>query len=89
MMPPKKEPIGLDDDALRALGQLAAEMTHDLTNALGALTLRLDLLGKDPTCQEAQGENIEAVCRICAHAAGRVGQLQDFVSNAAKVKRSC
>jgi signal transduction histidine kinase/CheY-like chemotaxis protein len=69
----------LDDNArMRALGELASGMAHDLNNTLGALSLRIELLANDPNSPAAQGDNIEAIRRICTDAAERVRRLQDF-----------
>ena len=69
----------LDDHArLRALGELASGMAHDLNNTLGALSLRVEMLANDPNSRRTQGANIDAIQRICTDAAARVRRLQDF-----------
>jgi signal transduction histidine kinase/CheY-like chemotaxis protein len=71
--------VHLDASArMRALGELASGIAHDLNNTLGALSLRLELLHNDPICRNTHGENIDAIRRICADAAARVRRLQDF-----------
>ena len=67
-----------DNARLRALGELASGMAHDLNNTLGALSLRIELLANDVVCAKAQGDNIDSIRRICADASARVRRLQDF-----------
>jgi hypothetical protein len=84
-----KKRSNFDDAAMRAFGERTAELTHDLTNTLGALLLRLDALSNDPACTKAQSVHIDAIRAICAVATTSVGQLHDFVAKAVKRKRSC
>lgn len=63
---------------MRATGELAAGVAHDLNNVLGALVLRVSLLEADPRCKEAQGENIAAITRTLKDATARVARLHEL-----------
>ena len=64
---------------MRAMGELASGVAHDLNNLLGSLTLRVALLKKgDPAYLAAQEKNIGAMERLLKDAASRVRCLQDF-----------
>ena len=64
---------------MRAMGELASGVAHDLNNLLGSLTLRVALLKKaDPALLAAQEKNIGAIERLLKDAASRVRCLQDF-----------
>lgn len=64
---------------MRAMGELASGVAHDLNNLLGSLTLRVALLKKgDPAYVAAQEKNIGAMERLLKDAASRVRRLQDF-----------
>jgi signal transduction histidine kinase/ActR/RegA family two-component response regulator len=64
---------------MRAMGELASGVAHDLNNLLGSLTLRVALLKKaDPALIAAQEKNIGAMERLLKDAASRVRCLQDF-----------
>lgn len=64
---------------MRAMGELASGVAHDLNNLLGSLTLRVALLKKaDPVLLAAQEKNIAAMERLIKDAAARVRRLQDF-----------
>jgi signal transduction histidine kinase len=63
---------------MRAAGELASGVAHDLNNVLGSLVLRIALLQSDAACIEAQGDNIGAIARILKDASARVRRLQDL-----------
>jgi signal transduction histidine kinase/ActR/RegA family two-component response regulator len=64
---------------MRAMGELASGVAHDLNNLLGSLTLRVALLKKgDAAFQAGQEKNIAAMERLLKDAASRVRCLQDF-----------
>ncbi|RKH15198.1 sensor histidine kinase [Corallococcus sp. CA053C] len=64
---------------LRALGELAAGIAHDLRNTLNAMRLRLQLLQRDEAATGERGQHhLDALARIVADAGERVGRLQDF-----------
>jgi signal transduction histidine kinase len=65
-------------ERMRAIGELASGVAHDLNNTLHAMSLRLSLIEQSPVCQAEQGENIGALSRIISDAALVVGRLQDF-----------
>jgi hypothetical protein len=52
-------------------------LLHDLSNTIGALRLRVDLVTKDSTCMWAQGSNLEAIARIVDEARALVMKLED------------
>ncbi|WP_223641793.1 sensor histidine kinase [Corallococcus sp. EGB] len=68
----------LEREKVRALGELAAGIAHDLRSTLNAMRLRLELLQHDvvPTGQGPQ--HLDALVRIVSDAEARVGRLQDF-----------
>lgn len=76
--PPARDVLLQQREHLRALGELAAGVAHDLKSSLNAIRLRLELIGNDPEVRARQGEQLAAVGRIVADALGRLGQLQDF-----------
>lgn len=63
---------------MRALGEVASGVAHDLNNMFGSLTLRLALVKADPAATPAQRNNVDAMSRILRDAAARVGRLQEF-----------
>jgi signal transduction histidine kinase len=70
-------------EQVRAVGELAAGIVHDVSNTLAAIRLRLSALRRDPACMAAQGTNIEALERILRegtdmlHNLQRLGQRDD------------
>ncbi|MHA7627748.1 sensor histidine kinase [Corallococcus sp. M7] len=68
----------LEREKVRALGELAAGIAHDLRSTLDAMRLRLELLQRDvaPTGQGQQ--HLEALARVVSDAEARVDRLQDF-----------
>ncbi|RKH64756.1 sensor histidine kinase, partial [Corallococcus llansteffanensis] len=69
----------LERAQLRALGELAAGMAHDLRNTLNAMRLRLEMLQRDASAITEHGQHhMDALARIVADAGERVGRLQDF-----------
>jgi signal transduction histidine kinase len=68
----------VQQERLRAIGELASGVAHDLNNTLHAVSLRLSLVEQSPACQAEQGENIRALSRIISDATLVVGRLQDF-----------
>jgi hypothetical protein len=52
-------------------------LLHDLSNTLGALRLRIDLVTSDATCMWAQRSNLEAISRIVDEARALAGQLEE------------
>jgi CheY-like chemotaxis protein len=68
----------VQQERLRAIGELASGVAHDLNNTLHAMSLRLSLVEQSQACQAEQGDNIRALSRIVSDAALVVGRLQDF-----------
>ncbi|NPC69062.1 sensor histidine kinase [Corallococcus exiguus] len=68
----------LEREKVRALGELAAGIAHDLRATLNAMRLRLELLQREvsPTGQGQQ--HMDALVSIVSDAEARVGRLQDF-----------
>jgi signal transduction histidine kinase len=60
---------------LRAVGELAFGIAHDVNNVLGALRIRLSLLRQEPLSVR-QGENLAAIERILGEGAALVSKLQ-------------
>jgi signal transduction histidine kinase len=63
-------------ERLRATGELAMGIAHDIHNTLGAITLRVSILKRDPSAMAAQGRNIEALERIVAEGNALVNKFQ-------------
>lgn len=65
-------------ERMRAIGELASGVAHDLNNTLHAMNLRLSLIEQNEACRMAQESNIGALSRAINDAALVVGRLQDF-----------
>jgi signal transduction histidine kinase/ActR/RegA family two-component response regulator len=65
-------------ERLRAIGELASGMAHDLNNTLHALQLRLSRLGPCVAASPEHTEDLRVVERIAADAGARVRRLQDL-----------
>jgi signal transduction histidine kinase len=63
-------------ERVRAIGELAAGIVHDVSNTLGAIRLRVSVLVRDPTCMAAQGANIAALERIVKEGTDMLQKLQ-------------
>lgn len=63
---------------LRALGEMASGIAHDLNNTLNSMRLRLELIQRDPEFAERQRGHLDALVRIVSDANTRLRQLQDF-----------
>lgn len=68
----------LQNERMRAIGELASGIAHDLNNTLHAMNLRLSLIEQSDVCRSAQESNITALSRAVNDAALVVGRLQDF-----------
>jgi signal transduction histidine kinase/CheY-like chemotaxis protein len=68
----------IQHERMRAIGELASGVAHDLNNTLHAMNLRLSLIEQSEVCRTAQGNNIAALSRAINDAALVVGRLQDF-----------
>jgi signal transduction histidine kinase len=69
----------LEREHVRALGELAAGIAHDLRNTLDAMRLRLQMLTREapPTTDRGQ-QHLEALAGIVTDASARVDRLRDF-----------
>jgi signal transduction histidine kinase len=67
----------VEQEHLRALGELASGVAHDLNNTLNAMKLRLELLHR-AEATPSQYTHLDALSRIVADATTRVQRLQDF-----------
>jgi signal transduction histidine kinase len=69
----------LEQERMRAIGEMTSGVAHDLNNTLNALSLRIDVLkrGRTGTGGE-QGSNLDVISRILSDASERVSRLQDF-----------
>ncbi|WNG34942.1 sensor histidine kinase [Archangium violaceum] len=65
-------------ERLRALGEMAAGIAHDLRNTLNAMRLRLELLQRDTVLAHHHQPHLDALARIVADANSRVDRLQSF-----------
>ncbi|MFB1484068.1 sensor histidine kinase [Corallococcus sp. RDP092CA] len=68
----------LEQEKMRALGELAAGIAHDLGSTLSAMRLRLELFQGDVGLAGQARQHLDALMRIVADAEARVGRLQDF-----------
>jgi hypothetical protein len=50
-------------------------LLHDLQNSLASMKLRLSILAADPTCWNAQEENVGSLVRIVQEAIEQTHQL--------------
>jgi signal transduction histidine kinase/CheY-like chemotaxis protein len=76
-------------ERMRAIGELASGVAHDLNNTLHAMSLRLSILEQSEVCRSAQGGNIAALTRAINDAALVVGRLQDFARQKADRSQDC
>lgn len=63
---------------LRALGELASGVAHDLNNTLNAMKLRLELIERDAEFATRHRGHMDAMVRIVSDAHTRLRHLQDF-----------
>jgi PAS domain S-box-containing protein len=68
----------LNQERLKAVGELASGIAHDLNNSLNALLLRVELLRGDSTLLSRHSDELELISRIVHDAASTIGRLQDF-----------
>ncbi|NOJ92942.1 sensor histidine kinase [Corallococcus coralloides] len=68
----------LEREKVRALGELAAGIAHDLRATLDAMRLRLELLQRDVDPAGQGQQHLDALTRVVSDAEARVDRLQDF-----------
>jgi PAS domain S-box-containing protein len=68
----------LNQERLKAVGELASGIAHDLNNSLNALRLNVELLHEDSNLSSAQGDRLSLISRIVSDANSTIGRLQDF-----------
>jgi PAS domain S-box-containing protein len=68
----------LKQERLKAVGELASGIAHDLNNSLNALRLRVALLSNDSTLLPRHSSTLELISRLMRDAASTIGRLQDF-----------
>jgi signal transduction histidine kinase len=67
-----------EQEHLRALGELASGVAHDLNNTLNAMKLRLELIERDVEFAARHRGHLDALVRIVSDAHTRLRHLQDF-----------
>jgi signal transduction histidine kinase len=72
------QPRLLQHERVRALGEVALGVAHDVNNIIGALQLRVEVLAHDPACVASQSQNIAALQRIAEDAGRLVSRLQSL-----------
>jgi len=70
----------LNQERLKAVGELASGIAHDLNNSLNALLLRVELLRNDSALLSRHNDSLELISRLVHDAASTIGRLQDFAS---------
>jgi PAS domain S-box-containing protein len=68
----------LNQERLKAVGELASGMAHDLNNSLNVLRLRMELLSNDQSLLERHGDSLQLIHRVVQDASSTIGRLQDF-----------
>jgi PAS domain S-box-containing protein len=68
----------LNQERLKAVGELASGIAHDLNNSLNALRLRIELLCADSSLLSRHGDSLQLISRIVRDAGSTIGRLQDF-----------
>ena len=68
----------LNHERLKAVGELASGIAHDLNNSLNALRLRIELLCADSSLLSRHNDALQLISRIVRDAGSTIGRLQDF-----------
>ena len=68
----------VNQERLKAVGELASGIAHDLNNSLNALRLRVELLCSDAALLSRHSDALQLISRIVRDAAATIGRLQDF-----------
>jgi len=68
----------LNQERLKAVGELASGIAHDLNNSLNALQLWLEVLCAAPSATSRRNDALQWISRIVRDASATIGRLQDF-----------
>jgi PAS domain S-box-containing protein len=68
----------VNQERLKAVGELASGIAHDLNNSLNALLLRVELLCDDTVLISRHHDALQLISRIVRDAASTIGRIQDF-----------
>ncbi len=68
----------VNQERLKAVGELASGIAHDLNNSLNALRLWLEVLCADPSVTSRHENALQLISRIVRDASATIGRLQDF-----------
>jgi len=68
----------INQERLKAVGELASGIAHDLNNSLNALRLRVELLCADLSLLPRHNDALQLISRIVRDAGSTIGRLQDF-----------
>ncbi len=74
----KYQELLAEQEHLRALGEMASGVAHDLNNTLNSMKLRLELLERDTQFAARNRSQLDALVRIVSDATTRLCRLQDF-----------
>jgi PAS domain S-box-containing protein len=68
----------MNQERLKAVGELASGIAHDLNNSLNALRLWVELLCADSSLLPRHYDSLQLISRIVRDAGSTIGRLQDF-----------
>jgi len=68
----------MNHERLKAVGELASGIAHDLNNSLNALRLWVELLRADSSLLPRHYDSLQLISRIVHDAGSTIGRLQDF-----------
>jgi PAS domain S-box-containing protein len=68
----------VNQERLKAVGELASGIAHDLNNSLNALRLWIEVLCADRSVTSRHSDSLELISRIVRDASSTIGRLQDF-----------
>ncbi len=68
----------ISQERLKAVGQLASGIAHDLNNTLNALRLNIELMRSDPGFSSDQHDRLGLLSRMVNDSTSTIGRLQDF-----------
>jgi PAS domain S-box-containing protein len=70
--------VMLNQERLKAVGELASGIAHDLNNSLNALQLWVEVLNTDLNVVSQHSDKLQLISRIVRDAGATIGRLQDF-----------